>query len=236
MNRAIPASFLLHMLLLMLAILFGAHVSKRIVPRQRTIAIRTVVLPHPEKQAPAIAPQEKTPPPPEETKPAVLPPEMAKQTEKKPEPKPQEKQPESEKKPVEKPEEQDEKQPPAETPANADAALGQSPAASHLGTDVEVPARFQYWLDLLEQRIAAGWHPTRLGFRSDAATVCRIHFSVEQDGRISRETVASSSGVALMDREALKAVQSVGRFLPIPRGMADGSIGITYIFTLTSGM
>ena len=223
MNRALPASLLLHALFITALLLFGSQVVRQPMPRQRAISVRLAELPSPRPQVRTAPPQPVAEP---EVRPAVVP----KAAEKKPAPK-------EAAKPVTKPAAKPAA--PDRQPAQADAATpaqsGPAAATPRLGADVTVAPQYQYYLDLLEQRIARNWQPRKLGFRSGAPVTCSVHFQVEQDGRLLRPTVTASSGVPLMDREALRAVEAVGTFLPIPAGMAGRGIGITYIFTLTAG-
>jgi len=225
-TRAFPASFAGHVLVLALILWFGAHVSRQVIPRQRTISVRMATLPRPqpvvERTEPVI--EQETPPPeiqerPEEQQaPAVVPEEPEQRVE-----------PETPEPVVA----QEEPQTAAPTEQTVTDAAAEEQAV--VGTDVVVPPRFKYYIDLLEARVARNWHPKQLGFRTSSTRVCRIHFHVEQNGLITRETVVESSGVPLMDRESLKAVRTVGHFMPLPRGLADNALGVTYTFTLTSG-
>jgi len=226
-NRALPASLLLHALFLTALLVFGARVAQQPLPRQRVISVRLAELPSPRPTA-AAAP----PPPAAESapRPAVVP----KAAEKKPAPKPAAKEPAA--KPAAKPAATERKPAAAATPEAAPAAAaGPDAATPRLGADVQVAPQYQYYLDLLEQRIARNWQPRKLGFRSGAPVTCTVHFRVEPDGSLTRVELAAGSGVPLMDREALRAVESLGTFLPIPAGMARRGLGITYIFTLTAG-
>lgn len=219
MNRALPASLLLHVFFIAALLLFGSQVVRQPMPRQRAISVRLAELPDPRPPVQAARPQPAAEP---VVRPAVVP----KAAEKKPATK-------AAAKPAAKPAAPDRR--PAQPEAEAPAQAGPAAAAPRLGADVTVAPQYQYYLDLLEQRIARNWQPRKLGFRSGAPVTCTVHFQVEQDGRLSRPTVTAGSGVPLMDREALRAVEAVGTFLPIPAGMAGRGIGITYIFTLTAG-
>ena len=240
MNRAVPASVFLHVVLLLLALFVGSHVSRHVVPQTRRIAVRLVDLPRP------TVPQERVEPPVAEPEPVVEQPQEQPVLAPAPTPEPVAVPPQTRDEtpppvakptpvtpPVQKPAET-----PAETPPQTAPSVQPTPdlPAAKIGTDEAVPSRFQYYIDLLEQRIDRNWHPKQLGFSLQSDRTCTIHFHVEQDGRITRETIVSTSGVPLMDRESLKAVRAVGRFLPLPAGLADHSIGVTYIFTLTSGI
>jgi periplasmic protein TonB len=234
-NRALPASLIFHFCFITLLLIFGAHVDNVVIRPQRTISVNLASLPKPQIEEPVVVEEEpevipeETPvevePEPEIETPVPVPeakkPEV-KVEEKKPEPKP-------ETKPVEKPVEQ-----PVETVTEApEAKLPETTSIS--GTDQVVPSKFQYYLTLLEGRVSRHWNPKMLGFRSGSTRVCAIHFYVEKTGVITRETVLTSSGVPLFDREALKAVKAVGRFLPLPAGLDATALGVTYVFTLKSG-
>ena len=236
MSRAFPVSLFLHLVVLSLIVIFGSHVARQTLPRHRTISVHVTPAPRmqPDQAEPDPVVQE-TPPVVEEQKPEPVVQETKPEEPKiVPEAKPQETQvetPAEEPEPVReepKPEATVQDAPPAETPAPA------PPKGSKVGTDVSIPAQFQYWIDLLETRVAMNWYPKQLGFRR-STRVCKVHFNVERNGMITRETIVESSGVPLMDRESLKAVKAVGRFLPIPAGLGDNALGVTYIFTLTSG-
>jgi TonB family protein len=222
-TRAFPVSFLGHLLVLALILWFGSHISRQVIPRQRTISVRMARPPRPEPVIERSEPQAEPEPPPvaqERTEPEREPAVVPEAPEQVAEPEPE---------PVAKREEPVAAEP--EQVVEADEAAEQPV----VGTDVVVPPRFKYYIDLLESRIARNWHPKRLGFRETSTRVCRIHFHVEQDGLITRETIVQSSGVPLMDRESLKAVRAVGHFMPLPRGLADNALGVTYTFTLTAG-
>lgn len=236
MTRAFPVSLFLHLVVLSLLIWFGSHVARQTLPRHRTISVH-------------VAPMTRTPPAQAEPEPVV---QDAPPVEADPEPTPVVQEPPREEPAVvpearpqetvvedpvepETPAERVDETPAEEVAASAPDVATPAPApGSKVGTDVAIPAHFQYWIDLLEQRVAMNWHPKQLGFRR-STRICQVHFHVEKNGLITRETIVASSGVPLMDRESLKAVKSVGRFLPIPNGLADNALGVTYSFTLTAG-
>jgi TonB family protein len=240
LNRAVPASLGLHLVFLLLAVFVGSHVTRQAIPQTRRIAVRLVERPQPTTPAepverPQVEPEPVVETPLEQPKPQ---PEVVPEPVAVPPDTPRDPPPET----ASEPEPEPVVEPPAETPVETTAApvdaapsTPEQPAAK-IGTDEAVPSRYQYYIDLLEQRIDRNWHPKQLGFRLQSDRSCTIHFHVEQDGRITRETIVASSGVPLMDRESLKAVRAVGRFMPLPAGLADHSIGVTYIFTLTSGI
>jgi len=250
MNRAVPVSVVVHLAMLLLVVFFGAWVDRPVLTPRKTISVELVQLP--EMPVQDTTPEDDTPPPVdeapvEEPAPVVVEPEPVVAE---PEPDPVPEKPvdkpvvEPEPEPVvEKPEPVVEQKPvetiqqPADTPAEtSDAAAEAVPDISSVSsTDREVPPQFQYYLTILQGKISRQWQPKRVGMRESSSRYCIIHFFVERDGRITRETIARSSGVSLFDKEAIGAVRRAGRMPPLPAGISGPALGVNFSFTLKSG-
>jgi len=94
---------------------------------------------------------------------------------------------------------------------------------------------FDWYLSLVEGHISRNWNPTQLGFGGQAQRGCVVHFVIQENGAITESTVEESSGVALYDREALRAVTAANPLPPLPRGFGSHSLGVSFIFTLRAG-
>ena len=105
--------------------------------------------------------------------------------------------------------------------------------ASAGGTDQPFP--FAWYLTLVEGHISRNWNPTQLGFGGQAERGCVVHFVIQENGAIAEATVEETSGVALYDREALRAVTVANPLPPLPRGFGARSLGVSFIFTLRAG-
>lgn len=239
MTRALPSSLLFHTAALLLIFLFGTFVDKPRLQPPRAIRVQMVQAPRqrqeePPVEAPPEQPVEAPVQAPVETPPAKdpdpvpvpeAPPETREQTpppETKPEPEPEVR-----------PAEPEPAAPPTEVPDEVAAETPQ--VTSVTGTDQEIPPQFQYYITLLQGRVARNWNPKRLGFREGSQRACVIHFTVERDGRVTRETVETPSGVSLFDQEALNAVRRVGRMPPLPAGITGQNLGVHFTFTLETG-
>jgi len=232
-RRWLPHSLLMHVLLLAGMIWLGSYVDPPRRPPQRVLRVRIreqpQEQPRPEPEQPQVVEPEPEPEPqprqPEREKPAKLPEAEPRQQrvrekpEPEPEPEPERPRPETTDEPVEEPVEQ-----PAPVPERSQVT----------GTDQPFP--YQYYFSLIEGGIARQWKPKQLGFRDRSSRVCTVHFFIEKDGTITRETVVVSSGIPLFDREALQAVKAARKFPPLPGGFAARSIGVTFVFTLRSGL
>jgi len=219
MGRGLPVSILLHLLGLWLLAVWGGHVPQPPLEPQRILRVQIARLPE------VVEPQV-TQPAPEPQPDPVIPtaePELA----------PEPVRPEPERKPT--PPVLQEEPEPADPVAQEDelppAPPASGPAVS--GTDVDFP--FAWYLNRVEGIIARNWNPRQLGFRGGSQRSCVVHFMVGRGGQISEVTVVRRSGVSLFDREALRAVQS-SRLPPLPAKFPHPALGVTFVFTLESGI
>jgi TonB family protein len=128
---------------------------------------------------------------------------------------------------------------PATTPkkAAADAAAGTAtatalgPAVS--GTDVDFP--FAWYLDRVQGIIGGRWSPQQLGFREGSQRSCVVHFFIDRRGKPTQVVLTESSGVAVFDREALRAVKDAP-LPPLPPQFTAAALGISFVFTLEPGL
>ncbi len=119
---------------------------------------------------------------------------------------------------------------PAPAPGGTAGTGGLGTGATTGGTDQPFP--FAWYLTLVEGHISRNWNPTQMGFGGQAARGCVVHFVIQENGAIAEATVGETSGVALYDREALRAVTAANPLPPLPRGFGARSLGVSFIFTL----
>jgi len=232
-RRWIPYSLLFHLLMLVVMIWFGSFVDP---PRQRPQKVIRVTLRQEPREEPVQQPRQETPvvaAEPEVVRPEPEPEKQREEPAKLPEVKP-------EQKPVrEDPEPQPQEPQPEQRDDTPVEPLEDAPAPVPERSQVaatDQPFPYQYYFGLIEGGIARKWQPKRLGFRDRSSRTCTVHFFIERNGLITRETIVESSGIPLFDREALQAVKSVRRFPPLPGGFSTGSLGVTFVFTLRSGL
>jgi TonB family protein len=221
MFRGLPYSLIVHLLVLAGVVLFGAHVPAPNLKPQRVISVRMV---HPEKPKPQQAEPEQQvkAPEPKPPEPKPVPQKQPDQKSVKPEP--------------EEPEQKEEPEPePEQKPAEAlDEAALSSGEPTISGTDEPFP--FAWYLDIVKGRITRNWNPTQLGIREGSERTCAVHFVIERSGAVTRATLVQSSGIALLDREGLRAVQAAHPLPPLPNAFASRSLGVTFVFHLRSGL
>ncbi len=226
MRSGLPYSLIIHAILLVGTFVYGAHVSPPQIQPHRIIKVRlTESLPQqssPEgdteilRGGPLEEPSPPPEPPPEEGRkvPAKPPEEQKVVPEREPEP------------PQPKPQATD-----AETDPVA-LSLPEGPSAA--STDEPFP--FAWYLNVVEGRISRHWNPRQLGFRDSDQRSCAVHFIIERGGAVTRVILVQGAGVALFDREALRAVQAAHPLPPLPTKFASRSLGVTIVFTLRSNL
>jgi protein TonB len=227
MSRGLPYSVALHLMALILIVVYGAYVPPPPLQQQQLIRVHLRELPEPAAATPEpvqvqvepVAEPEPAPPP--EPEPQKVPEKQPEKTRVKPEPEaaPQ--------RVAEKPARSSES-----APAEVTAPPGQEAAVS--GTDEPFP--FAWYLEIIRGRIARQWNPPQVGMRDVAERACAVHFFVERGGAVTRATIVRSSGIALLDRAGLRAVQAAHPLPPLPREFASGALGVTFVFHLKSGM
>jgi protein TonB len=100
------------------------------------------------------------------------------------------------------------------------------------GTDSDFP--FAYYVQAVEGRIVANWHPRQLGFGDRAMVSCSVHFVIGRGGVVSQVRLVRNSGLGVFDREAVRAVQT-SRLPPLPPQYRGGDLGVTFDFNLEPG-
>jgi periplasmic protein TonB len=245
MLRGLPISIIVHLLALGWLATWGGQVLQPPLKPQRVLRVQIARMPTVEPEVSPVVtdpepaplrPAPEPPPTPEPTPqarptpeppPVTLPPKEVPRLEPRPEPKPEPTPP----RPVAPPP-QIQEQPPREVEPEPGPTLPASgPTVS--GTDVDFP--FAWYLNRVEGIIARNWNPRQLGFREGTSRTCVIHFMIDRAGQTSQVTLVNSSGVSLFDREALRAVKS-GRLPPLPPKFPHRALGVTFVFTLESGI
>jgi len=240
MLRGLPLSVLLHLLILSALVVWGGMTPMTPIQPHHVLQVRMATLPEvqPEPEPEPVIPV--TPPPAEEPEPT--PPE--------PDPLPPEPEPEPVLPPKDVPEDlvepadetpEPEPTPPAPDPQPADEVIEATETPTEpvvsgpVATATDEVFPFDHYLRIVQNNIARKWQPRQLGFRGQSQRSCVVHFVIGRSGRVTQVTVVRSSGVSLYDREAIRAVQA-SRMPPLPPKFTSPQLGVTFTFTLQSGV
>ncbi len=96
-------------------------------------------------------------------------------------------------------------------------------------TDAAFGQRFAYYVAQIKQKVASQWYTTML---DPAAPGHRVYitFEVGRDGSPSNIRVQQPSGDSTLDQTALRAVQHIDTFGPLPDGYSGRYINVVYYF------
>jgi protein TonB len=96
-------------------------------------------------------------------------------------------------------------------------------------TDAAFGARFAYYVAQIKEKVANQWYTTML---DPAARGHRVYitFQIGRDGSPSQIRIQQPSGDATLDQTALRAVQHIDTFGPLPDGYNGSYINVVYYF------
>jgi TonB family protein len=91
--------------------------------------------------------------------------------------------------------------------------------------------RFSHYVGELRRRIAARWRYPREAARRNIQGQLEVEFAVAKDGRLQHVTVRRSSGVEMLDRHAVMAIEAAAPFPAVPDQVSSVGIPVVAVFT-----
>jgi protein TonB len=102
--------------------------------------------------------------------------------------------------------------------------------ASAMVQDRTFGARFAYYVNIVNRTVAQNWFTREADPRTSVGKSVTVIFDISRDGTPSNPRVGTSSGSASLDQSAMRAVQRVEGFGPLPAG---NQITVEYTFHYT---
>jgi protein TonB len=96
-----------------------------------------------------------------------------------------------------------------------------APAISNVSVQISEPFPYQWYLDQLQARIKNRWKPAA----NEKGEVV-VQFTITRNGSLEGLKLVSSSGRAILDRQALQAVEMSAPFASLPQGFQGQSLGV----------
>lgn len=88
-------------------------------------------------------------------------------------------------------------------------------------------SKYAWYVEVVRRKVQNNWLTYELDPRIQAPHKGGVAFDIRRDGTVANVQLAQSSGVPLLDQSALRAVQRVDTFGPIPEG---NSVSVTFWF------
>lgn len=89
--------------------------------------------------------------------------------------------------------------------------------------------RFSYYVNIVNQKVAQNWYTAEADPRTSIGKSATVTFDIDRGGVPSNIHITSPSGSPSLDQSAMRAVQRVDGFGPLPQG---NKITVEYTFHL----
>ena len=126
---------------------------------------------------------------------------------------------------------------------NLPTSYSQTPGPSAASQGVEAigqgggdfAGRYPWYVDAVRTRVEQSWDQTTIDPATRAAHQARavVSFRINANGSISNIRIVKSSGNSSMDYSAMRALQSIDAFRPLPNDYMGRFVDVTYGFDLS---
>jgi periplasmic protein TonB len=90
--------------------------------------------------------------------------------------------------------------------------------------------KYAYYVHVIQQKVAENWLRYEVDSRITTAQRVYITFDIARDGHPSNVQIEQSSGVPSLDVSAVRALQRIDTFGPLPADYSGGKISVEYWF------
>ena len=90
---------------------------------------------------------------------------------------------------------------------------------------------YPYYVGIIQRKVQQAWYLQEVDPRTPASSQARVIFSIARDGTPSNIRISQSSGSSTLDTSALRAVQRVESFGPLPPGYSGSNVSVEYTFS-----
>lgn len=91
-------------------------------------------------------------------------------------------------------------------------------------------SRYQWYVDAVRRRISDSWLKYEIDPRIQTANRVYVTFDILRDGSPANVQLATSSGVPSLDQSAIRAVQRIDRFNPLPSDYNGSRVSVEFYF------
>jgi periplasmic protein TonB len=115
-------------------------------------------------------------------------------------------------------------------PANIPRATTNTAGAGPVSVMGDFGSRFGWYVDVIKRKAGQNWYRAEVDPRTPVGTRVFVTFDIARDGSPSHVRIEKSSGSASLDSSALRAIQRVDTFGPLPGGYNQSSLNVEYYF------
>ncbi|MGC2163203.1 MAG: TonB family protein [Silvibacterium sp.] len=90
---------------------------------------------------------------------------------------------------------------------------------------------YPWYVSVIQRNVRQNWYTQEVTPGTPVGSKVSVTFSIARDGTPSDIRISQSSGYPTLDSSALRAVQRVENFSPLPSGYNKSSVSVEYTFT-----
>jgi periplasmic protein TonB len=90
---------------------------------------------------------------------------------------------------------------------------------------------YPYYVGIIQRKVQQAWYLQEVDPRTAGGLQVRVIFSIARDGTPSNIRISHGSGSPSLDSSALRAVQRVESFGPLPPGYSGSNVSVEYTFS-----
>jgi protein TonB len=109
-------------------------------------------------------------------------------------------------------------------------ASGASGGLAFTGGGGDFSSRFAWYVRVVTQKVSDNWHKYEVDPRIHTANRVYITFDIDRSGRPSHINIEQSSNVPSLDNSAVRALQRIDTFGPLPPEYSGSSVSVEYYF------
>jgi protein TonB len=91
-------------------------------------------------------------------------------------------------------------------------------------------SRFAYYVQAVNQKVSSNWYKVEVDPRVTSAKRVYLVFDIQKDGTPSNVRIEQSSGIPSLDQSAVRALQRIDTFGPLPREYTGSKVSVEFWF------
>jgi protein TonB len=115
-------------------------------------------------------------------------------------------------------------------PAKSFSAGAATGGIGFTGTAGDFGARYGWYVQIIQQKTQQSWLAYEVDRRITQAPRVYIVFDIQRNGRPTNVRVEQSSGIPTLDISAIRAIQRIDTFGPLPSDYAGNSVSVEWYF------
>lgn len=90
---------------------------------------------------------------------------------------------------------------------------------------------YPYYVGIIQRKVQQAWYVYEVAGTTPVGSHAKVTFSIARDGTPSNIRISQSSNSPTLDSSAVRAVQRIESFGPLPPGYSKSSVSVEYTFT-----